>query len=99
MFDDHGATDFGVAMEQLLAPAQHEDEPRPKLESQGDYVFGQFLVPVLVTEEDEVFYQEIDLVITREAIVTVRKTPEDGRPPWHPGKAEEACRDEDSVAM
>jgi len=87
------------AMEQLLAPAQHEDEPRPKLESQGDYVFGQFLVPVLVTEEDEVFYQEIDLVITREAIVTVRKTPEDGRPPWHPGKAEEACRDEDSVAM
>ena len=24
------------AMEQLLAPAQHEDEPRPKLESHGD---------------------------------------------------------------
>jgi hypothetical protein len=24
------------ALEQLLAPAQHEDEPRPKLESHGD---------------------------------------------------------------
>ena len=34
------------ALEQLLAPAQHEDEPRPKLEAHGDYVFGVFLVPV-----------------------------------------------------
>ena len=40
------------ALEQLLAPAQHDDEPRPKLESHGDYVFGVFLVPVVVSEED-----------------------------------------------
>ncbi len=87
------------ALEQLLAPAMHDDEPRPKLEPQGDYVFGVLLVPVLVRDDDEVFYQEIDLVITRETIVTVRKTPEGGRPPWHPGKAQESCREEDNVAM
>jgi magnesium transporter len=87
------------ALEQLLAPALHDDEPRPKLEAQGDYVFGVLLVPVLVPDEGEVFYQEIDLVITSERIVTVRKTPEGGRPPWHPGKARASCREEDDVAM
>jgi magnesium transporter len=87
------------ATEQLLAPARHEDDPRPKLESHGDYVFGIFLVPVVVAEEDVVFYQEIDLVMTRDVLVTVRKTPADGRPPWDPGPAQEACRDTDNVAM
>ena len=36
------------ALDRLLAPAQHEDEPRPTLEGHGDYVFGVFLVPVAV---------------------------------------------------
>ena len=44
------------ALEQLCAPAQHEDEPRPKLEGHGDYVFGVLLVAVAVPEEDTVFY-------------------------------------------
>lgn len=87
------------AIEQLLAPTQHADEPRPKLESHGDYVFGVFLVPVAVTEEDALYYQEIDLVLTRDVLVTVRKTPEGGRPPWDPGPARAACRDDDNVAM
>jgi magnesium transporter len=87
------------ALEQLLAPAQHEDEPRPKLESHGDYVFGVLLMPVLLTEEDEVVYQEVDLVITRDVLVTVRKTPEGGKPPWNPESAKASCREEDSVAM
>jgi magnesium transporter len=89
----------GRALDQLLAPAQHEDEPRPRLESHGDYVFGVFLVPVVVAEEDVVFYQEIDVVMTRDVFVTVRKTLQDGRPPWDPRPAQEACRDEDNVAM
>ena len=38
------------ALEVLLAPHTHADEPRPKLESHGDYVFGILLVPVIVTE-------------------------------------------------
>jgi magnesium transporter len=87
------------AMEQLLAPAQHEDEPRPKLEPHGDYVFGVLLVPVLATEAQEIFYQEVDLVVTRDVIVTVRKTPLDGRPPWDPGQAQASCREDDNVAM
>jgi magnesium transporter len=87
------------ALEQLLAPAQHEDEPRPKLEPHGDYVFGVLLVPTLTDGEDELFSQEIDLVVTRDVVVTVRKTPEGGRVPWDPGEARTACRDEDNVAM
>jgi magnesium transporter len=86
------------ALEQLLAPAEHRDDPRPKLESQGDYVFGVILIPVAVKEEDLVFYQEVDLVLTRDALVTVRKSPGDGRPPWDPTDAQRACRDDDNVA-
>ena len=41
---------------------EHDDEPRPSLESHGSYIFGVLLVPVVVAEEDRVFYQEIDLV-------------------------------------
>lgn len=87
------------ALEQLLAPAAHDDEPRPKLEAQGDYVFGVLLIPVLDKEGDEVFYQEVDLVVTRELLITVRKTPPNGRPAWEPGSAQASCRDEDNVAM
>jgi magnesium transporter len=87
------------ALEQLLAPAQHEDEPRPKLESHGDYVFGVLLAPLLLTENDELVYQEVDLVITRDVLVTVRKTPEGGKPPWDPESARASCREDDSVAM
>jgi len=68
------------ALEQLLRPALHDDEPRPRLEGHEHYVYGIFLVPIMVREEDRVFYQEIDLIATRERLVTVRKTPEQGRP-------------------
>ncbi len=68
------------ALEQLLTPARHDDEPRPRLEGHDHYVFGIFLVPICVREEDRVFYQEVDLIATRERLVTVRKTPELGHP-------------------
>src|SRR5690348_5132579 len=68
------------ALDQLLAPAVHDDEPRPTIEGHGDYVFGVFLVPVVVPAEDTIYYQEIDIVATREMIVTVRKTPIRGEP-------------------
>ena len=69
-----------TALAQLLAPPQHEDEPRPTLQGHGDYIFGIFLVAVAVPDEDEVYYQEIDLVITNDTLLTVRKTPPGGRP-------------------
>jgi magnesium transporter len=68
------------ALELLSAPPKHEDEPRPRLEGQGEYVFGILLVAVAVPEEDRIYYQELDLVLTKDAAVTVRKTPEQGEP-------------------
>src|SRR6266542_1402102 len=85
------------ALEQLLEPARHGDEPRPKLESHGDYVFGVFLVAVALPEEDTIYYQEVGLVLTREMVVTVRKTPE-GRAPYDPTAARAACRDDEPPA-
>jgi magnesium transporter len=87
------------ALEQILAPAQHRDDPRPKLESHGDYVFGVILIPVIVPEEDLVFYQEADIVMTRDVLVTVRKSPGDGRPPWDPSEAQLSCRETENVGM
>ncbi len=85
------------ALEQLLKPIKHEDEPRPKLESHGDYVFGVLLVAVAVPQEDAVFYQEVDLVLTREMLLTVRKTPE-GRAPYDPSGVQAGCRPDESLA-
>lgn len=68
------------ALELLLTPARHGDEPRPRLEGHDHYVFGVFLIPIAVREEDRVFYQEVDIVATRERVVTVRKDPERGHP-------------------
>src|SRR5256886_4227607 len=68
------------ALEQLLEPATHDDEPRPRVEGHDRYVFGVFLLPIAVRAEDRVFYQEIDVIASRERVVTVRKTPERGYP-------------------
>ncbi len=87
------------AMEQLLAPSTHDDEPRAKLEGHGDYLFGVLLIAVEVPDEDTVYYQELNLVITRDTLITVRKTPPDGRPPYDPSPAQLSCRDHDSIGM
>jgi magnesium transporter len=68
------------ALEQLLRPARHDDEPRPRLEGHDSYVFGVFLVPIAMRDEDRVFYQEVDFIATHERLVTVRKAPQDGYP-------------------
>jgi magnesium transporter len=78
-------------LEQLLRPARQDDEPRPRLEGQDGYVFGVFLVPIALREEDRVFYQELDFVANRERLVTVRKTPEFGHP-FDPSPAQESIR-------
>jgi magnesium transporter len=86
------------ALDQLLAPAEHADEPRPTLEAHEGYVFGVLLVAVSVPEEDRVYYQEVDLVLTRETLLTVSKTPQ-GEQPFDPRPAKEACADESEVGM
>ena len=79
------------ALDLLLQSAIHDDEPRPRLEGHDHYVFGVFLVPICIREEDRVFYQEVDVVATREKLVTVRKTPELGHP-FDPTPAQESVR-------
>ena len=87
------------ALARLLAPPEHEDEPRPTLQGHGDYVFGVFLVAVAKSEEDLVFYQEIDLVLTHETLLTVRKTPPGGRPACDVGIVKKSVKPTDSAGM
>ena len=88
------------ALEQLLAPALHNDEPRPRLEGHDHYVFGVFLLPVVIREEDRVFYQEIDIVATGDRVVTVRKTPERGHPcDLGPAQGSHKPEDDDRAGM
>jgi magnesium transporter len=87
------------ALDRLVAPAEAPgDEPRPTLEAHTGYVFGVFLVAVAVPDEDTVFYQEVDIVITPDRLVTVRKTPQ-GRPPFDPQGVREAMGDDRSAGM
>jgi magnesium transporter len=87
-----------TALRALLAPHIHDDEPRPRIESQGDYVLGIFLIPIAVPDENRVYYQEIDFVATLETFVTVSKTPP-GEEAFDPKPAKEACRSNEDVGM
>jgi magnesium transporter len=88
-----------TALELLLAAPAHEDEPRPTLQGHGDYVFGVFLLAVALPVEDCVYYQEIDVVITHDTLLTVRKTPQNGRPPYDIAATKSEVRPEDSAGM
>jgi magnesium transporter len=87
-----------TALEALLAPHVHDDEPRPKIESHDDYVLGIFLLPVSVAAEDRVYYQEVDFIATPDVLVSISKTPP-GEEPFDPKPAQEACRSHDEVGM
>jgi magnesium transporter len=87
------------AIELLLAKPQHEDEPRPTIQSHGIYVLGVFLVAVELPDEDDMCYQEVEFVVTPGAILTVRKTPSHGRPPYDPAEVRATVRDTDSAGM
>ena len=89
-----GKTLHPRAVERLVEPARHEDEPRPTLERHGDYVFGVVLVAVAVPTEDRVFYQEIDIVVTHDLVLTVRKTPP-GEEPYDTKDVHAACRSDE----
>ena len=86
------------ALDQLLEEYVHDDEPRPTLETHGSYVFGVLLVAVAAPDEDKVYYQEIDLILTENTLVTVSKTPP-GEEPFDPAPAKDRCRSDDSAGM
>jgi magnesium transporter len=83
----------------LLAEPEHEDDPRPTLQGHGSYVFGVFLIARAILDEDLLCYQEIDLVITGDTILTVRKTPADDRKPYDLEEVRNAVRPTDSAGM
>jgi len=87
-----------TAIERLLAPPEHEDEPRPTLQGHGDYIFGVFLIAVVVREENSVYYQEIDVVLTHDTLLTVRKTPPGGRPACDIAIVKQSMKPGDSAA-
>src|SRR6266498_1823528 len=79
------------ALQELLRPADPDGTNlRPSIRSHGRYVIGLLLVAVAVPEEDRVFYQEVDVVVTRDRIITVRKTPP-GEQPFDPSRVQEVC--------
>ena len=87
-----------TAMEALLAPHEHDDEPRPRIESHGDYVLGILLLPVEVAAENRLYYQELDFVATQQVLVSVSKTPP-GEQPFDLSAAQESAeRDDDKRA-
>jgi magnesium transporter len=87
-----------TALATLRAPPLHDDEPRPRIDSHGDYIVGVLLVPVAVGQEDRVYYQEVDFLLTPEHLVTVSKTPP-GEEPFDPISAKNACRPDDPTGM
>src|SRR5581483_3200259 len=78
-----------TAIEILRAPLVHDDEPRPRIETHGDYIIGILLVAVAIKTEDRVFYQEVDFVLTPDAFVTVSKTRSRN---GGPGRSGSGCR-------
>jgi len=69
-----------TALNRLLTPARHDDEPRPRLETHGHHVFGVLMVPDFEEGSDAVVLQEVDVLVTPQELITVRKTPPGARP-------------------
>jgi magnesium transporter len=79
--EEHKPPGLAPAIAVLLErPSNGEPEPRPRMVAVGRYVVGIFLVPVLIHGEQRVYYQELDLIVSTEVLITVRKTPPNGEP-------------------
>jgi magnesium transporter len=78
------------ALTELLRPGDPDGSARPTVQGHGDYVFGILLLAVLDPERDRLYYQEIDIVLSRDSILTVRKTPP-GYEPFDLSDVREVC--------
>ncbi len=88
-----------TAINQFLAPTRADSEPRPRLETHGNHVFGVLIVPNVLEGADHVVMQEVDVLVTPHALITVRKTPAMG-PAFGCDEAREAAvRDGNSPGM
>ena len=89
---------YASARELLVAPLVAGHEPRPRLENHDSYVFGIFIVAVAATDADTVHYQEVDVLVTPEQLLTVTKTPP-GADPFDTSPARDACHPDEPVGM
>ena len=86
-------------VEILTAKLTRGNEPRPTLLSYGEYVFGVFVVAVVKRDENVVFYQELDILLTHDAVLTVCKTPPGGHPAYDIERVRSAVKPEDSPGL
>ena len=70
---------------------------RPGLAPHDGHIFGVLLVAVADPLGDDVYYQEIDVLLTADSLLTVRKTTP-GRPAYDSTQARAARRADDSAA-
>jgi magnesium transporter len=87
-----------VVRQLVHRPAREDELPRPKLEAHGSYVWGVFLAAAVERGRDHVYYQEVDVVMTEDLVVTVRKTPPGGEAAFDPAHLREACERETPLA-
>jgi magnesium transporter len=87
-----------AALDLLVTPLVHDDEPRPRIDSHGDYIVGVLLVAVAVKSDDRVYYQEVDFILTADRFITVSKTPP-GEKPFDPKPAKASCRPDEPIGM
>ena len=87
----HGPDGFDRRLLTLFTrPADPLDGARPFLRGFGRYVAGIVVAAVLDPEGNHIYYQEVDLIITREQIVTIRKTSPDEEA-YDPTTVEDIC--------
>jgi magnesium transporter len=82
----------------LKRPTDPDGRTRPTLRGHGQYVFGVLLLAVIDTQSERLSYQELDLFLSREKVVTVRKTPPDGGPPFDPQNVQDVCSSREHVS-
>jgi magnesium transporter len=85
-------------VEELVRQPDAGDLPRPTLQAHGSYVWGIFLAAVADRDRDLVYYQEVDVVLTDDLVVTVRKTPAAVGEPFAAKHLQEVCQDGAPVA-
>jgi len=101
--DSHLSSDVDHLVRAQLHKRSHgsADQVRPLLRGGDSYVFGVFLVPVLENEgelaEEKTYYQEVDVVLTRRSLLTVRKVAGSRGPAYDPLVARGSCRDSDCL--
>ena len=94
-----GLGDLPPVVEKFLSRSSTgEAAPRPRLLAVRDRVYGVMLVPVLQHAEHRVYYQEIDLIIGVDLVVTIRKTPQGGEP-FDPSETRQARRPDDPAGI